>query len=107
MVGQIKIKEDLNTITKLIQIKIYDGHGVVDSLINVVLHHQSNITILRGVGLVFDVTFHNSVSQAHTFTIHGTFQMTSIMGTYFIANYGSNPLKVTLERIYSSFPFSY
>lgn len=98
-----KIEEDLDNIVKLSLIKIPAGNDVVDSLINVALHHQSNITILGGCGLVSDVTFHNSVSQAPALTIHGSFQMTSITGTYFISNYGCNPSEVIIERIYSSF----
>lgn len=99
----IKIDEDPGNIMKLIFIKIPVGHDVVDSLINVALHHQANITVLGGSGLVSDVTLHNSVSQAPAFTIYGSFQMISITGTYFISNYGSNPSEDIIEPIYSSF----
>lgn len=99
----IKMEEDPDTIMKVILIKIPAGHDVIDSLINVSIQHQANITVLGGVGLVSNVTFHNSVSQAPTFTIHRSWQMTSITGTYFIANYGRNPSEVIFERIHSSF----
>ncbi|XP_058784335.1 AT-hook motif nuclear-localized protein 29-like [Vicia villosa] len=99
----IKNEEDPDTIMKMIHIKIPAGRDVVDSLINVAIRHQSNITVLGGVGLVSNITFHNSVSQAPAFTTDQSFQMTSITGTYFIANYGRNPSEVIFERIHSSF----
>ncbi|XP_058784327.1 AT-hook motif nuclear-localized protein 17-like [Vicia villosa] len=99
----IKIEEDTNTTMKQILIKIPAGNDVVESIVNVTLHHRANITVLKGSGLISDITFHNPVSHAYVFTLYGPFQMTSISGEYVNTNYGCVPSRLIDEPTYSSF----
>ncbi|XP_058784345.1 AT-hook motif nuclear-localized protein 28-like [Vicia villosa] len=94
----IEIEEEPDNIMKWVVIKIPTGDDIVQSLINVALHHRANITILGGFGLVSDVTLHNSVSQVPPLTISGSSQMVSISGTYFNTYNG-----VFIEPFHSSF----
>ncbi|KAL5077564.1 hypothetical protein RYX36_016548, partial [Vicia faba] len=79
------------------------GNNVVESIINVALLHQANITVLKGSGLISDLTFHDLVSHAHVFTLHEPFQMPSISREYVTTNYSCVPSELIDEPTYSSF----
>ncbi|KAL5077563.1 hypothetical protein RYX36_016547 [Vicia faba] len=99
----IRIEEDTDTTEKPILIKISVGNDVVESIINVALVHQANITVLKGSGLICDLTFHDPVSHSYVFTLHGPFQMTSILGEYVNTKDSCVPSELIDEPINSSF----
>lgn len=99
----IEIEQEPDNMMKWVVIKIPTGDDVVQSLINVALHHQANVSILGGFGLVSDVTLHNSVSQVPPLTISGSSQMTSMSGTYFNTYNGRITSQVFIEPFHSSF----
>jgi hypothetical protein len=63
---------------KQIFIAISAGCDVVESIIKMALRHQADITVMRGSGLVSDITIRNSTSHFPALTIEGPVQMMSL-----------------------------
>jgi len=67
---------------KMIFIEIPAGKDIVGDIINCAQRHQASITVLRGYGLVTDVTLLNPETHFPTPPMKGPFEMTSLFGTY-------------------------
>lgn len=97
------IKENSETLMEMIVIEIPAGKDIVESLINLARQHQSSLTVVRGYGLVIDVTLLNLVSHTPSFPIKGPFRMISLSGTYINPNCGHVPSRFTNDPSFSSF----
>ncbi|XP_058746765.1 AT-hook motif nuclear-localized protein 23-like [Vicia villosa] len=64
-------------------------------------HLQADILVLRGSGLVFEVTLLDTASLNSPFTIRGNLQMTSFTGSYFNPNSDRVPSEFVLGSAYS------
>jgi len=76
---------------KHIFIEIPAGYDVLESIIKMAWHHESDISILRGYGLVSDITIRDSISHTSPLTIEGPVQMMSLCGTYINPNCDNVP----------------
>ncbi|XP_050908136.1 AT-hook motif nuclear-localized protein 28-like [Lathyrus oleraceus] len=84
-------------------IEIPAGKDVVESIIKTAWRHQADISVLKGSGLVSEVSLLNSASQNSHFTIRGHLQMTSLSGTYFNPESDRDPSEFVVDPAYSSF----
>ncbi|XP_004491301.1 AT-hook motif nuclear-localized protein 28-like [Cicer arietinum] len=91
------------TSMKPILIEIPAGNDVVESLINMAWRHQADISVLRGFGMVSNITLCNPISHSPAFTYQGPFQMISLCGTYVNPNCGRVPSQFITHPACSSF----
>jgi len=99
----IIVKENSDNLMELISIEIPKGNDVVETLINLSLYRQAGITVLSAYGLVSNVTIMDPISRVPNFPIEGTYQMTSLHGTYMNATHGRVPPQLIAEPTFSSF----
>ncbi|KEH29959.1 putative PPC domain-containing protein [Medicago truncatula] len=99
----IIVNENIDNLMELISIKIPKGNDVVETLINLSLYRQAGITVLSAYGLVSNVTILNPIFGVPNFPIEGTYQMTSLHGTYLKATHGRVPPQLIAEPTFSSF----
>ncbi|KAL5101510.1 hypothetical protein RYX36_005837, partial [Vicia faba] len=97
------IMVDPETFMEPIFIEIPAGKDVVESIIKTARCHEADILVLRGSGLVSEVTLLNSACLNSPFTIRGNLQMTSLTGTYFNSDSDRVPSEFVLDPAYSSF----
>ncbi|CAI8586713.1 unnamed protein product [Vicia faba] len=97
------ITVESETFMKPIFIAIPAGEDVVESIIKTARCHEADILVLRGSGLVSEVTLLNSACLNSPFTIRGNLQMTSLTGTYFNTDSDRVPSEFVLDPAYSSF----
>ncbi|XP_058746766.1 AT-hook motif nuclear-localized protein 28-like [Vicia villosa] len=97
------IMVDPETFMEPILIKIPVGKDVIESIRKTTRCHQADILVLRGSGLVSEVTLLNSASLNSPFTIRGNLQMTSLTGTYFNPDSDRVPSEFVVDPAYSSF----
>ncbi|AET00226.1 putative PPC domain-containing protein [Medicago truncatula] len=91
------------TLMKQIFIEIPAGYDVLESIIKMAWRHEADITVLRGFGIVSDITIHSSLSHTPPLTIEGPVQMTSLSGTYVNPNVDNVPSEVIANPACSSF----
>jgi len=88
---------------KLIFIEISAGCDIVESIVKMAWRHQADISVMRGSGLVTDITIRNSTSHSPALTIEGPIQMISLSGTYVNPNSDSVTSEFITNPAYSSF----
>jgi hypothetical protein len=99
----IIVKENIDNLVELISIEIPKGNDVVETLINLSLYRQAGITVLSAYGLVSNVMLLHPISRVPNFPIEGTYQMTSLHGTYMKATHDRVPPQLIAEPSFSSF----
>jgi hypothetical protein len=91
------------TYMKQIFLEIPAGYDVLESIIKMAWRHEADISVLRGYGLVSNITIHNSFSHTPPLTIEGPVQMTSLSGTYVNPNCDDVSSEVITNPACSSF----
>lgn len=84
-------KED-DQAMKLVVIEISTGSDVVEELIQFAQRHKVGLTVLSGSGIVTNISLHNPFSQVPSLTVHGTFTLLSLSGTYISNPIASHPI---------------
>ncbi|XP_058746764.1 AT-hook motif nuclear-localized protein 28-like [Vicia villosa] len=97
------IRVDPENFMEHIFIEIPAGKDVIESIIKMAWRHQVDILVLKGSGLLSEVTLLNSAPLNSPFTIRGNLQMTSLTGTYFNPKSDRVPSEFVLDHAYSSF----
>ncbi|AET00217.1 putative PPC domain-containing protein [Medicago truncatula] len=88
---------------KQIFIEISAGCDVVESIIKMAWRHQADISVMRGSGLVSNITIRNSTSHSPALTIEGPIKMMSLSGTYINPNSDTVPSEFITNPNHSSF----
>jgi len=99
----VVITKEPESFMEQIFIEVSAGCDVVESIIKMAWHHQADISVMRGFGLVSDITIRNSTPHSSTLTIEGPVQMMSLSGTYINPNSNSVPFEFVNNPAYSSF----
>jgi hypothetical protein len=99
----IIVNENTDNHMELISIEIPKGNDVVETLINLSVYRQAGITVLHAYGLVSNVTILHPISRIPNFPFEGTYQMTSLFGTYMNVSHGRVPPQLIAGPACSSF----
>ncbi|KAF7831490.1 AT-hook motif nuclear-localized protein 28-like [Senna tora] len=82
------IREVDDKALKPVIIEISAGSDVVEELIYFAQRHEMGLTVLSGSGSVTNVTLHQPFPHTSPLTLHGTFTLLSLSGTYILRNQG-------------------
>ncbi|XP_058766819.1 AT-hook motif nuclear-localized protein 17-like [Vicia villosa] len=99
----IVIEEDTQNFTELVGLEIPIGEDIVEHIIKYAQQRHANIRVLRGFGLISNVTILDPVTRDPLLPIEGPIHMTSLFGTYINPNCQCSPPQFIAHPPCSSF----